>query len=111
MEGSLRGIRQELIDARLEYQAEEALTLLGELHVARRSYDAFAPLAREMGSREWERITTMAEAAWSASEHELAFRVFAAANQPGEHRDYLIERCRELTGRTPPDAPHLSLVT
>lgn len=53
----------------------------------------------------------MAEAAWSASEHELAFRVFAAANQPGEHRDYLIERCRELTGRTPPDAPHLSLVT
>lgn len=53
----------------------------------------------------------MAEAAWSAGEHELAFRVFAAANQLGEHRDYLIERCRKLTRRTPPDAPHLSLVT
>lgn len=64
-----------------------------------------------MGSREWERITAMGVAAWSAGERELAFGVFAAANQPGEHRDYLVERCRELTRRAPPDAPHLSVVS
>lgn len=110
VEGILRSIRQELIEAGLEYQAERALTLLGELHVARRNYGAFVPLAREMGSREWERITEMAGAARAAGRRELAFQVFTAANQPGPHRDYLGERCRELTGRMPRDAPHLSLL-
>jgi Domain of unknown function (DUF4172) len=43
------------LENRWEYQAEEALTLLGALHVNKRSLDVFEDLAREMGSRHWER--------------------------------------------------------
>ncbi len=102
VETLLRSIRGELAGARLEYQADEALTLLGELHVAKRSYDRFVELARQMGSHGWERITKMAELAWRAGRCDLAAQVFAAADQPGPHRDYLRRRCLELTGRTPP---------
>jgi len=100
----LRQLRDELSAVDLDDQAEEALTRLGELHVAKRSFDAFEGLAMEMGSRHWARITAMAEAALRARRRDLASAVFVAADQPGMHRDYLREQGRRLLG-TPPTRP------
>jgi hypothetical protein len=95
----LSRLREELIDSDLDYQAEEALTLLGMLRIAQRQYDMFPELADEMGSRHWERITTMAEAAWDAGHYDVAHEVFQAAEQPGFHRKYLKEQHQKLSLR------------
>lgn len=102
--------RAELVLGRLDYHVEKLLTVRGELHMARGNLDRFVELAQEMGSREWERITTMAEAALEAGDRALAIRVFEAANQPGFHDDFLRTRCRELTGHTLPEPRHLKVV-
>jgi hypothetical protein len=78
----LRELWAELCSAELDYQAEEALTLLSALHVNQRSFELFEALAQQMGSRHWQRITTMAEAALTAGKRDLARAVFAAADQP-----------------------------
>lgn len=52
-----------LRDLELTYQAERALTLLGMLCTQQRLFDRFIDLAKVMGTREWERITTMSEMA------------------------------------------------
>jgi hypothetical protein len=101
-ESVLREIITELRRHHLDYQEEEALTHLAALFVARRSYDRFVAHAAEMGSRAWKPIVTMARTAWSARKRDLALEVFAAADQPGFHRDYLRKQCIELTGRPVP---------
>ena len=83
-------------DADLGSQAEEALSLRGELHVVRRRFSEFERLATEMGSRHWERIATMAEAAVRSHRLDVARAVFAAADQPGAHRDHLRQQSRRL---------------
>jgi hypothetical protein len=97
----LREHRDELSAVDLDYQAEEALTLLGELRVAKRSFDVFEGLAMETGSRHWTRITAMAEAALRARRRDLAAAIFAAADQPGMHRDYLRQQALRLLGVLP----------
>jgi len=88
----------------LDYQAEKALTLLGQVAWEQRRYELFEPLAGEMGSREWERILRMADAALKGRKRDLAFRVFDLALQPGMHRDYLrSHRDRLRHGRWKPD--------
>lgn len=112
IDGVLREVRAELCAAELEYQAEGALTLLGALHVNKRSFERFEELAREMGSRHWERITTMAESA-AAGHRDLAMAVFTAADQPGFHRNYLRQRSRDLLVPRPAlraRRPRLSIV-
>lgn len=110
----LRELHAELCRAELEYQAEEALTLLGALHVHKRSFELFEALAQQMGSRHWERITTMAEAAFAEGRCDLARAVFAAADQPGMHHDYLRQESGRLLGSPPSDrkkeASHLTIV-
>ncbi len=98
----LRGIRAELCAADLEYQAEQALTFLGQLYVVKRRFKTFEALAAEMGSRAWERITSMVEAAMRAHRPDVARVVMTAADQPGPHRDYLGERCGQLLGASGP---------
>lgn len=114
VDGVLRELRTELRSAGLEYQAEEALTFLGALHVNTRRFDLFEDLAGEMGSRQWERITSMGDAALAAGRREIARAVFAAADQPGMHRDYLRQQSRRLLGPPPRPAPrratHLRIV-
>lgn len=78
------------------HQRNNALELLGELHVTHRSFDMFEKLAAEMGSDTWRGVVAMAETAAQAGQRDLAARVFAAADQPGLHRDYLRERARQL---------------
>jgi hypothetical protein len=102
VDGILREIRAELLAADLDYEAEKALTLRGELHVAKRRFEGFVALAEEMGSRERERIRTMAEAALQAGRRDLAVAVFAAADQPGVQRDQLREQSHRLLGKRVP---------
>ena len=47
---------QELQDDDLDYQAEEALTLLGQIVAEQHRFDRFEELARHMGTRHWKRI-------------------------------------------------------
>jgi len=110
IEAILAHHRAELVLARLDDHAEKELTFRGELHVTRGNLERFVELARAMGSREWERITTMAEAALEAGDRTLALRVFEAANQPGFHDEFLRTRCRELTGHTLSEPRHLKVV-
>ena len=53
-------------------------------------------------------IVALAQAAITRGRHDIARDVFAAADQPGLQRDYLLERCTELTG-TPPDSTRSSM--
>lgn len=87
----------------LEFYAEEALDLLAELYVAKRRCERFVTAAANMGSEKWERITRMAESALKQGRKDLALAVFAAADQPGFHRDYLRQQCLKLTGQLPPE--------
>jgi hypothetical protein len=111
VEAILRGIRDEMLAARLDFQAELPLTLLGRMHVARGNLGRFPGLAGEMGSREWERVTDMAEAAWHAGARALAIEVFDAANQPDPLRWYVKKRCLELTGHELPEPRHLRVLS
>jgi hypothetical protein len=101
----LRELRVELVAADLEYQAERALTLRADLHVAKRRVGAFVDLALEMGSREWQRITTMAEAALRQRRRDLALAIFAAADQPGFHRERLRDDSLRLPAVFPSGRP------
>lgn len=52
-----------LRDDDLDYQSEEALTLLGQVVAEQDRFDEFENLARQMGSREWQRILRLADRA------------------------------------------------
>ena len=55
-------------------------------------------LLQQIGSRHWAWSTMMAEAASNAGHRDVAKVVFAAADQPGMHRDYLRRECTRLLG-------------
>ncbi|HZC99824.1 MAG TPA: hypothetical protein VFA46_06415 [Actinomycetes bacterium] len=46
-------------------------------------------------------IVALAQTALAGGRRDLALEVFAAANRPGLHQDYLAARCLELTGQPP----------
>jgi hypothetical protein len=73
----------------LDYQAQEALTLLGQVACEQGRYELFIALAREMKSDHWRRILLLADTAMKARKRDLALLVFEAALQPGPHYDYL----------------------
>ena len=99
----LRPLRRELQGhEELDYPAEAALTLLGALRAEKEDFDRFVDLAREMGSRHWHRAELLGRTAWRAGESDLARELFRAADQPGEHRDYLRKACGQITGSSPP---------
>jgi hypothetical protein len=80
----------------LNYQAEKALTLLGMLCTQQRLFDKFVDLARVMGTREWQRITTMADMAATHQRYDLALAVYEACLGPGSHEKFLREKYQEL---------------
>lgn len=73
----------------LDYQAQEALTLLGQVASEQGRFELFISLAREMKSDHWRRILLLADTAVKARKRDLAKLVFEAALQPGPHYDYL----------------------
>jgi hypothetical protein len=92
----------ELEGHRLGYQAEVAMGLVAYLQAATARLDRLVTTAERLGSDQWMPIVALAETALAAGRRDLARRVFAAANRPGRHQDYLAARCLELTGEPPP---------
>ncbi len=88
----------------LSYQADEALTLLGQVVMEQDRFDEFESLAREMGSRKWERIVKLADRAMKKRKRDLACAVFEAALTPGHHSEFLQKKYDQLKkGKWDPD--------
>jgi hypothetical protein len=93
-----------LRDDDLEYESEEALTLLGQVIAEQDRFDEFEDLARQMGSRAWRRIIRLADRAMKKRKKSLAIKVFEAAMTKGDHRDLLKEKYEQLKkGHWSPD--------
>jgi len=99
VESILRSQWEELAALELDYRAEEALTLLGMLYTEKRMFGRFVAVAKEMGSREWERITTMSEMAEMHGRYDLAVAVYEACLGPGMHEDFLRKKYGQLKKR------------
>jgi hypothetical protein len=80
----------------LDYQAQEALTLLGLVACEQRRYELFISLARQMRSQHWKRILLLADTAMKARKRDLAMLVFEAALQPGVPYDLLRRHYEQL---------------
>jgi hypothetical protein len=100
-------LRQQIDELRaddLEYQSEEALTLLGQVVAEQERFDMFEDLAREMGSREWQRIIHLVDRAVKKRKRPLACQVFEAALTKGSHLDFLTKKYEQLKrGHWSPD--------
>ena len=99
IESILEKAWEELGELELVYHAEKALTMLGMLYVQQRIYDKFVPMAQRMGTREWQRITTMSEMAEKRRKKDLALAVYEACLGPGSHETFLRKKYRELKSR------------
>lgn len=89
----------ELRELELDYQAEEALTMLGTFYQKQQMFDKFVPMAKAMGTREWERITTMSEMAEKHGRYDLALAIYEACLGPGFHEKFLREKYQGLKSR------------
>jgi len=92
-------LRHEVIALRedyLEQQSEEALTLWGRVVTEQQRFDDFEDLARQMGSREWKRITCLVDQAMQRGKRDLAIKVFEAALTKGDHLDLLTKKYEKL---------------
>jgi hypothetical protein len=88
----------------LEYQGEEALTLLGQVASEQERFDLFEDLARDMGSREWQRVIRLADRAVKKRKRPLACQVFEAALTEGSHLNFLAKKYEQLkSGKWDPD--------
>ncbi len=92
----------ELGELGLEYQSQEALTLLGLLYAQQAMFERFIPIAKSMGTSAWQRITILAEAAEKHGEYELALGVYEACWGPGMQEKYLREQNEKLKNRIDP---------
>lgn len=105
VESILLGLVEEWRAAYGDYQADEALALVGWLHIAGRRYHRYVDAARGLGSDHWRPVAALAESAHRADRPDIAVEVFRAADRPGHHRDYLRDRCFGLTGVDLDDSP------
>jgi hypothetical protein len=95
---------QELRDDDLDYQYEEALTLLGQVVAEQSRFERFEALAQEMGTRHWKRIIVLADRAVKKRKRPLAVAVFEAALVPGTHEGFLRQKYEQLKkGKWSPD--------
>jgi hypothetical protein len=99
VESILRQQWQELGELELDYQAEKTLTLLGSFYMQQRAFEQFVPMAEAMGTRAWERITTMAELAEQHGKTDLSVAVYEASLGPGRHQEFLRDKYEELKTR------------
>ena len=88
----------------LDYQYEEALTLLGQIVAEQQRFERFEALARDMGTRHWKRIIVLADRAVKQRKRPLAVAVFEAALGPGMHEGFLRQKYEQLKkGKWSPD--------
>ena len=95
---------EELTGDDLDYQYEEALTLLGQIVAEQNRFERFEELARHMGTRHWKRIVVLADRAVKQRKRPLAVAVFEAALSPGMHEGFLRRKYEQLKkGQWSPD--------
>jgi hypothetical protein len=95
---------EELRGDDLDYQYEEALTLLGQIVAEQNCFERFEELARDMGTRHWKRIVVLADRAVKKRKRQLAVAVFKAALSPGMHEGFLRRKYEQLKqGKWSPD--------
>lgn len=94
-------LADELRAHRLRHEADQTLMNVAYLHIAAGRLTRFVPVAAQLGSDYWMPIVALAEAAIKRGRGDIARAVFAAADQPGLQRDYLLQRSTELTGTLP----------
>jgi hypothetical protein len=95
---------EELTGDDLDYQYEEALTLLGQIVAEQHRFERFEELARHMGTRHWKRIVVLADRAVKKRKRQLAVAVFEAALSPGMHEGFLRRKYEQLKkGKWSPD--------
>jgi hypothetical protein len=88
----------------LEYQCEEAMTILGRVIAEQERFDEFEDLARQMGSRAWQRIVRLVDRAMKRQKKSLAIKVLEAALTKGYHLDFLAKKYEKLKrGHWSPD--------
>ena len=87
---------EELRGDDLDYQYEEALTLLGQIVAEQNRFERFEELARHMGTRHWKRIVVLADRAVKKRKRQLAVAVFEAALSPGMHEGFLRRKYEQL---------------
>jgi len=88
----------------LDYQYEEALTLLGQIVAEQQRFERFEALARDMGTRQWKRIIVLADRTVKQRKRPLAVAVFEAALSPGMHEGFLRQKYEQLKkGKWSPD--------
>jgi hypothetical protein len=80
----------------MSYQADKALTLLGELYKSQLIYEKFPEIAELMGTREGRRIISMAELAAENKKYDVAVSIYEACLSPGRHEDYLKKEYEKL---------------
>lgn len=102
----LRGRIPALMTFDLDYQAEKALTLIGQVAAEQKRFELFESLAGEMQAREWHRIIRLADAAETSGRRELAIGVFrnVLTCTDGSHYDFLAKKYKQLqNGKWDPD--------
>ena len=67
-------------------------------------FDEFEDLAKQMGSRAWQRIIRLADVAMKRRKKPLAIKVFEAALTEGDHLEFLKAKYEKLKrGHWSPD--------
>ena len=87
---------KELKEDDLAYQDEHALTLLGRVAAEQHRFELCEALAKDMGTREWQRIIVLADRAIKKRKRTLAVTVFEAALSPGRHEGFLRKKYEQL---------------
>jgi hypothetical protein len=99
VEAILRQEWRELSELELTYTSEKALTMLGLLYAQQKMFDRYLDITRQMGTREWQRITRLSEAAEASGQYNLALAVYEVSLGPGWHEKYLREQYEKLKQR------------
>lgn len=85
----------------LDYRADEARDQIAWFQLALGRFDHFEEAAARIGSESWQPIVAMVKAAFRAGRPEIAQAVFAAADRPGLHREYIANVRSQLFGEEP----------
>jgi len=70
--------------------------MLGLLYAQQKMFDRYLEITRQMGVREWQRITRLSESAEASGQNDLALAVYEASLGPGRHEKYLREQYEKL---------------
>ena len=70
--------------------------MLGQVVGEKERFDEFEDLARQMGSRAWQRIIRLVDRAMKRRKKPLAMKVFEAAMTEGDHLEFLKEKYEKL---------------